>query len=106
MGASRRLGMRTLFVTLITMMTVIVMSGVFIYADSSITYIERSWDKSEAKVVETEKTLSSIEYSTVTSNITTMRDYTYYVSGNVTISSRLTIEGNVNLILGDGLTLT
>ena len=42
----------------------------------------------------------------VTSSTTSMTDATYQVTSNVTISERIQISGTVNLILGEGATLT
>ena len=42
----------------------------------------------------------------VTSSTTSMTDGTYKVTSNVTISERIQISGTVNLILGEGATLT
>ena len=42
----------------------------------------------------------------VTSSTTAMTDGTYKVTSNVTISERIQISGTVNLILGEGATLT
>ena len=47
------------------------------------------------------------ENVTLTSSTTTWEDgKTYVLNSNVTISSRITISGNVNLVLGAGYTLT
>ena len=42
----------------------------------------------------------------VTSDMTTLEDFAFAVNQDVTISSRITIIGNVTLILGEGTTLT
>ena len=42
----------------------------------------------------------------VTSSTTAMTDGTYKVTSNVSISERIQISGTVNLILGEGATLT
>ena len=42
----------------------------------------------------------------ITSSTTTWSNGWYYASGNVTIGSRVTVSGTVNLILADGATLT
>ena len=46
------------------------------------------------------------DYIQVTSSTTKMTNCTYKVTSNVTISSRIEISGTVNLILGEGATLT
>ena len=46
------------------------------------------------------------DYIEVTSSTTKMTNCTYKVISNVTISSRIEISGTVNLILGEGATLT
>lgn len=45
-------------------------------------------------------------YTTVTSNITSWSDGWYVVDGGVTIDSRVTVNGDVKLILKDGASLT
>ena len=42
----------------------------------------------------------------VTSETTTLEDFAFAVNQDVTISSRITISGNVTLYLGEGTTLT
>lgn len=46
------------------------------------------------------------DYIQVTSSTTKMTNCTYKATSNVTISSRIEISGTVNLILGEGATLT
>lgn len=49
---------------------------------------------------------SGVSATVVTADDTTLADGWYIVNNDVTISERITISGNVNLILGDGYTFT
>ena len=71
-------------------------------AGDPVTYIERSWDGSS--VQETEQTCNS--YTSVDTSTTTWNAGWYVVDSTVTIDDRITVKGNVNLILTDGTTLT
>ena len=53
------------------------------------------------------QTVSSFtNYTTMESGYVSLSEGTYFVSENTTVSSRIAINGTVNLILGDGATLT
>ena len=52
------------------------------------------------------ETLTANSCTAVTSGTTTMSNGWYLVNSNVTVSSRITVNGTVNLILADGATLT
>ncbi len=46
------------------------------------------------------------DYSPMEDSYTVLQGGTYYVGKNTTLSRRISVEGNVNLILGDGFKLT
>lgn len=72
-------------------------------AESSVDYIECSWDGS--KVVKTPKIIE--EYTIVDETTTSMGTNSWYVvQGNVTIEGRVIVDGVANLILADGCKLT
>jgi len=73
-------------------------------ADSEVSYQEGSW--SNNSVAFTAKTAANP--TTLASGTTAWGDGNWYVvpAGGVTISSRITVTGTVNLILTDGNTLT
>ncbi|MBQ3215888.1 MAG: hypothetical protein IJB11_07210, partial [Oscillospiraceae bacterium] len=71
-------------------------------AAAAVSYIDCSWDGS--KVVQTQKQVS--EYTVVTSGTTAWNTGWYVVTGEVTIDSRVTVSGDVHLILADGAVLT
>jgi len=52
------------------------------------------------------ETLTANSCTAVTSGTTTMSNGWYVVSSNVTVSTRITVNGTVNLILADGYSLT
>ena len=74
--------------------------------DEGVTYIERSWDGSTNTVSSEEKTKPAGEYTVIDDDTTTWNGSWYVVTDNVTISSRVTVTGDVCLILQDGYTLT
>ena len=69
-----------------------------------VTYLSRAWDAQSGKVVTTEVTLT--HYNVVTTKTTDMMNGNYVVNADTTISNRITVIGNVNLILCDGVKLT
>lgn len=75
-------------------------------AETSVEYIDRIWNGSEV----TEETNSVTEYITISASTTSWESAgteTWYVlSSDITISSRIEVSGNVNVILSDGCTLT
>ncbi len=82
-----------------------------VYANGgAVNYIERQRDRSEKKVVDVDKTVESYTEITSENSLTTWNDTTnngwYVAEGNVTISSRVTVTGDVKLILTDGCDLT
>lgn len=74
--------------------------------DGGVEYIERGWDGSA--VTEQPKTVDTytpIDESTVTWNGSTTGGW-YVAQGDITINQRVTVTGDVHLILTDGCTLT
>ena len=72
------------------------------FAADTVTYIECSWN--DNSVVKTTKEVT--DYTVVTSGTTTMNEGWYVVNSDVTVSDQIIVEGNTNLILMDGCTLT
>ena len=70
--------------------------------DGGVKYIERGWDGSA--VTEQPKTIDT--YTTITSNTIQWNNGWYVAQGDVTINQRVTVIGDVHLILTDGCTLT
>ena len=75
-------------------------------ATVQVSYIEREWDETNKRVTEEEcfKDLDSV--TSVTSGMASWNDGWYVVMNDVTIDERITISGDVHLILADGCTLT
>ena len=80
--------------------------------NTPITYIERSWDNNQKKIVETEKTIT--DYTILTGSDDWARlgadpaddnDHYYVVTGNVSYKV-LNVYGRAHLVLCDGATLT
>ncbi len=71
-----------------------------IAAESGITYLD--WDDGQKELVES----TCASATTVESTTTEWNNGWYVVSGSVTIESRITVTGEVHLILEDGFTLT
>ena len=75
-------------------------------AETSVEYIDRIWNGSEV----TEETSSVTEYITISASTTSWgsagTETWYVLSSDITISSRIEVSGNVNVILSDGCTLT
>ena len=65
----------------------------------SVTYVERSWDGT--KVVSTAATADAVPVPADGK----MTSGTYYLDKDVTVSGRISLEGDTDLILGDGHTL-
>ena len=70
--------------------------------DGGVAYIERGWDGSA--VTEQPKTIDI--YTTITSDTIQWNNGWYVAQGDVTINQRVTVIGDVHLILTDGCTLT
>lgn len=75
-----------------------------VYTGEENQYVERTWDKTAGVVNSEIKTVES--YTLVTESTTTWKNGWYIVTGDVTISNRITATGTVNLILAYDATLT
>lgn len=77
-------------------------------AGEPVDYIERWWDEDEQKVMDSQKSVTN--YTEVESSTTAWDGDTtggwYVVSDNVEITSRVTVTGDVHLLLMDGCILT
>ena len=85
-------------------------ADVTVYAeffDAVATYIERWWDGEKVVSKECIRTPNEgfILMSTVPNGSTLQDGSWYYVNSNVTFSSRIHTDGEVNIILGDGATV-
>ena len=93
---------------LLTFIALILTAVSGIWAGEQVTYVERTWDSENKKVVETEKTVNA---TLITSSTTTLdAGGTYYVSGDFVVGEtkpdHLTVAGGtVTLILCDDCTL-
>lgn len=73
------------------------------FAAESVPYVNRTADAS-GNVTSSNATCET--YTVVTSGSTSWSDGWYVVNSEVTIGSRVSVSGTVNLILCDGYTLT
>ncbi len=77
-------------------------------AAGDVSYVERSWNGTQ--VVDTQRTLAAGSYTEVAAGSTawgTADTTTWYVvNSNVAIAERITVTGDVRLVLVDGTTLT
>lgn len=69
-----------------------------------VAYINRYWDGESGQVIS--NTAVAPELTTITESTTAMSNGWYVLEGNVTVASRITVSGTVNLLLKDGYTLT
>lgn len=74
--------------------------NVEVKADGAVSYVVRGWDSTNKVVTET--TSSCDTYTPVTNSTTTWNAGWYVVNEDVTITSRISLNGVVNLILCDG----
>ena len=72
-------------------------------AGSDVTYVQYSWEEGSGL---SSKTLSQSEYKLIEDNTTEWSTGWYVASGSVEINSRVTVSGDVHLILTDGCELT
>jgi len=89
---------------LLTLAMIIGLLATTASAADEISYIDRTWDETNNKVVETIKSIT--DYTVVESTTTAMTDGWYVVKGDVTVTERIAVTGTVNLILADGAHLT
>jgi len=83
-------------------------AGAMADAMSNVPYIVRGWDETAKTVTQTETTAASctVVTSSDTAWGTAGQKSWYVVRDSVTIGSRITVNGDVHLILRDGKTLT
>lgn len=78
--------------------------------DQAVTYVDRAWNASSAQVESSNGTRTSGNYTLVTSRSAEWSGSTtggwYVATGTTQISSRVTVSGDVQLILVDGASLT
>lgn len=78
--------------------------------DQAVTYVDRTWNASSAQVESSNGTRTSGNYTLVTSGSTEWSGSTtggwYVATGTTQISSRVTVSGDVHLILADDASLT
>lgn len=75
-----------------------------VLAAEAVSYVDYTWNEEEQKLTSEDKTVT--EYTVVGETTTTMSTGWYVVSGEVTVSERIAVEGTVHLILTDGAHLT
>ena len=92
----------SLLLALVTVLSILPLTPLTASAATAVSYIDRSWDGTQV----VQSTQSVTDYTTVASGTTTWSAGWYVVSGDVTISSRVTATGDVKLVLCDGCTLT
>lgn len=78
--------------------------------DQAVTYVDRTWNASSAQVESSNGTRTSGNYTLVTSRSAEWSGSTtggwYVATGTTQISSRVTVSGDVHLILADDASLT
>ena len=92
--------MKKLFAVLLMLCMALYAAGA---AAATVSYIERGWDGT--KVTGTEKTADCTPLSDLIDK-TAWSNGWYAVIGEVTVTNRITVTGDVHLILQDGATLT
>ena len=75
-------------------------------AEGDVRYVKYSWDEDSNTLTSTTETLTEGGYTPVASDTTTWNVGWYVASGSVEINSRVTVSGDVHLILTDGCELT
>ena len=96
--------MRSNFSAFILAFALIAFSGVPAFAADSVEYVERSVD-ANGNVVSTTKSITSyIKLSSVTKEWQNSK--WYYAYGKISMNSKVTVSGDVHLILKKGCTLT
>lgn len=103
--------MRTIRKTTGIVLSIVLMLSVFsgipfyVSAAGGVTYVFRSWDPTEKKVVQETRTCTDYtELSAVSGS--ELNQGSYVVSHNTTVDSRLVVSGTADLILCDGAKLT
>ena len=91
------------FVYSILAFALIAFSGVPAFAADSVEYVERSVDANGNVVSQTR---TATNYTTLASATKNWQDNWYYAYGKISINSKVTVSGDVHLILKKGCTLT
>ena len=96
----------SILLTLAMMFGILTVIPIEANAASGVQCIERLWDSSDKKVIETVKTCT--DYTNLANRSSDHLEGWYVVSYNMTINSRLYVNAShpVNIILCDGATLT
>ena len=106
MKKKRKLGRKLLSFLLTLALVLGLMPGMRLtaYAGSEVSYQEGSWSNNSVAY----ETKTAANPTTLASDTTAWADGNWYVvpAGGITISTRITVTGTVNLILTDGNTLT
>ena len=101
---------RTLTAALLALALCLGLLSLTALAEEGVTYIEYSWNEDTQEL--SSKTESTSEYTVISESDApttwgeTGQTKWYVVQDNVTISSRVTVTGNVHLILADDAELT
>ena len=69
------------------------------------TYINLSWDSAKEQVISSKEYIP-LDAGVITGNAAALSDGWYVVNGEVTVDARITVSGDVSLILKDGCKLT
>lgn len=83
----------------------IVMTSVFEEKPVTVSYLSVEWDAEKSEVVEKTMTVKSSDYRLVHSSTKGLSDGIYVVVSDVEIGDRITVSGDVTLIIPDGVTL-
>lgn len=96
--------MKRFFASLLTCAFLLGLLPTAALAADDVPYLDRHWDESTKQVITEDKTVSPP--TAVAAGTTNWSNRWYVVNSNVTISGRVTVSGDVHLILADGYTLT
>jgi len=83
----------------------IVMTPVFEEKPATVSYLSVEWDAVKSEVVEKTMTVESSDYRLVHSSTKSLSDGIYVVVSDVEIGDRISVSGDVTLIIPDGVTL-
>ncbi len=94
----------SIVLSLVMVLGLLPMSMQMSSAADAMSYVEYSWDETNNTAVS--ETKSVTEYTAITDDLTTWNTGWYVATGEVTISSRVNVIGDVHLILMDDAQLT
>ena len=86
---------KPLSILLATLMILSIFSAVSFSAATIVEYVDKEWDASQKKVINTVKNI--IDYTALNKNMTSLGSGTYVVDSNITYSKRLEIKENANV---------